>query len=164
MSLFPGIKHSTHLIPTRCSQDECVPLRFRFVTALLLRCRTPPTSRRFGRCLHGTVGCAAVVTPAFFRRFSLAFCLAKQLLISVFRRLCYIATVCCALKLRLRKLICFAHEHAFARLLAAGSSSSLAGSYLADRCDLFLGAVNGVARLHCHQLRITAAISTAAML
>jgi len=57
-----------------------------------------------------------------------------------------------------------AHENAFARLLAASSSSPLAGSYLADRCDLFLGAVNGVARLHCHQLRITATISTAAML
>ena len=40
-------------------------------------------------------------------------------MISVFRRFCYTVTVCGAPKLRLRKLICFAYEKAFIRLLTA---------------------------------------------
>jgi len=94
---------------------------------LLLRCTASLTPRRFGRCLRRTVGNAAAVTPTFFWRFLLAFCLAELHLISVLRRFCYTATVCCVLKLRLRKLICLAYEKTFIRLLTAGASSALTG-------------------------------------
>ena len=63
-----------------------------------------------------------------------------------------------ALKLRLHKLLCFAYEKDFVRLLATGTGSAPAGSYLADRCDLFLGFVNCVARLQRQQIHRTAAL------
>ncbi len=47
----------------------------------------------------------------------------------------------------MRKLICFAFGKTSIRLLTVGAGSALSSSYHADRCDLFLGFVNGVARL-----------------
>ena len=96
--------------------------------------------------MRRTVGNVAVVTLTVFWRFLLAFCLAELHLISVFRRFCYTATLCYAPKMRLRKLLCFAYERTFIRLLTAGAGSAL-GSYHADVFDLFLGFVNVVARL-----------------
>ena len=64
----------------------------------------------------------------------------------------------CAIKPRLRTLIQHAYEKIFICLLTAGASSALTGSHYADRCDLFLGFVNGVARLHGQQLHRTAAL------
>ncbi len=125
---------------------------------LLLRCTASLTPRRFGRCLRRTVGNAAAVTLTFFGRFLLAFCLAELHLISVLRRFCYVGKVCCALELRLHTLLCLAYEQDFVCLLATSTGSAAAGSYLADRCDLFLGLVNCVARLQRQQVRITAAL------
>ena len=67
-------------------------------------------ARPLGRCLRRTVENAAAVTLTFFWRFLLAFCLAELHLSSVLRRFCYIGKVCCALRLRLHKLLCFAYE------------------------------------------------------
>ena len=97
--------------------------------------------------MRRTVENAAAVMLTFFWRLLPAFCLAELHLIPVFRRLCYTATVCCAPKLRLRKLIYYTYEKVFIRLLTAGAGSALTGSHYADRCDLFLGFVNDVARL-----------------
>jgi len=117
-----------------------------------------PTPRRFERCLRRTVGNAAAVTLTSFWLCLLTFCFAELHLICVFRRFRYTTTLCHAPELRLRKLICFAYEKDFVRLLATGTGSTPAGSYLADRCDLFLGLVNCVARLQRQQVRITAAL------
>jgi len=94
---------------------------------LLLRCTASLTTRRFGRCLRRTLGDAAAVKLTFSWRF--VFCLAELHLtmISVFRRFCYTATVCGAPKLRLRKLICFAYEKGFIRLLTACAGSAHTG-------------------------------------
>ncbi len=117
-----------------------------------------PTPRRFERCLRRTVGNAAAVTLTSFWLCLLTFCFAELHLICVFRRFRYTTTLCHAPELRLRKLICFAYEKDFVRLLATGTGSTPAGSYLADRCDLFLGFVNCVARLQRQQIRRTAAL------
>ncbi len=83
-------------------------LLFRFLTLLQLRCTASLTPRRFERCLRCTAGNAAAVTLTFFWKDLLAFCLAELHLISVLRRFSYMETVCCALKLRLHKLLCLA--------------------------------------------------------
>ncbi len=61
--------------------------------------------------------------PALSQSILFAFSLAELHLISVLRRFCFTATVCFAPKLRLRKLISFAYENAFA--LSANSRRTL---------------------------------------
>ena len=113
MSLFPGIPSRTALTPTRLLRADSL---FRFLTLLLLRCIASLTPHRCGRCLRRTVGNAAAVTPTVFWNL-LAFCLAELHLMSVLRRSCYTATVCCAPKLRWRKLNCFAYVNTLIRML-----------------------------------------------
>ena len=114
MSLFPGIPSRTALTPTRLLRADSL---FRFLTLLLLRCIASLTPHRCGRCLRRTLGNAAAVTPTVFWKNLLAFCLAELHLMSVLRRFCYTATVCCAPKLRLRKLNCFAYVNTLIRML-----------------------------------------------
>ena len=95
-------------------------------------------------------GNTAAVTPTLFWRFLLAFCLAELHLISVFRRVFHTATsvLCSEAGLAQTDLLCKREDFytsAWAQRLPADTRTGVITH--ADRCDLCLGFLNGVARL-----------------